>query len=48
MIVVDTNTIAYFFPTKFTDSVEQVLILNAHWVAPTLWHSDYETYLQPK
>ncbi len=46
MIVVDTNTIAYLFlPTKFTDSVEQLLIMDAHWVAPALWRSELRNIL---
>lgn len=46
MIVVDTNTIAYLFlPTKFTDSVEQLLLLDTHWIAPTLWRSELRNIL---
>jgi len=46
MTVVDTNTIAYLFlPTKFTDSVEQLLILDSHWVAPALWRSELRNIL---
>jgi len=46
MIVVDTNTIAYLFlPTKFTDSIEQLLIIDSHWVAPALWRSELRNIL---
>ena len=46
MIVVDTNTLAYLFlPTRFTDSVEQLLLFDSHWVAPTLWRSELRNIL---
>jgi len=46
MIVVDTNTIAYLFlPTKFTDSIERLLIIDSHWVAPALWRSELRNIL---
>lgn len=46
MIVVDANTIAYLFlPTKFTDSIEQLLIIDSHWVAPALWRSELRNIL---
>ncbi len=46
MIVVDTNTIAYlYFPTKFTNSVEELLIADPNWVAPSLWRSELRNIL---
>lgn len=46
MIVVDTNTIAYLYlPTDYTDDVEQLLASDPHWVAPSLWRSEFRNIL---
>ncbi|MEE8057509.1 MAG: type II toxin-antitoxin system VapC family toxin [Pseudomonadales bacterium] len=46
MIVVDTNTIAYLYlPTKFTNSVEELLIADSNWIAPSLWRSELRNIL---
>lgn len=46
MIVVDTNTIAYLYlPTAQTPNVEELLTLDADWVAPALWRSEFRNIL---
>lgn len=46
MIVVDTNTIAYLYlPTEHSADVENVFRKDSHWVAPTLWRSEFRNIL---
>jgi predicted nucleic acid-binding protein len=42
VIVVDTNTIAYFYlPTNYTDEVEKLFSIAPQWAAPMLWRSEF-------
>ena len=46
MIVVDTNTVAYLYlPTEYTADVEQLLESDCHWLAPSLWRSEFRNIL---
>lgn len=46
MIVVDTNTIAYLYlPTEYTSDIEKLLDIDAYWVAPALWRSEFRNIL---
>ena len=46
MIVVDTNTIAYLYlPTEHSLAVEQLLIQEPQWAAPSLWRSELRNVL---
>lgn len=46
MIVVDTNTIAYLYlPNDYTDDVQQLVELDAQWIAPLLWRSEMRNIL---
>ncbi|MBN1993548.1 MAG: type II toxin-antitoxin system VapC family toxin [Anaerolineae bacterium] len=46
MIVVDTNTIAYFFiPGEHTEQARAVLRKDSEWVAPLLWRSEFRNIL---
>ncbi len=46
MIVVDTNTIAYLYlPTEYTHDVERLLDMDAEWIAPVLWRSEFRNIL---
>lgn len=46
MIVVDTNTVAYLYlPTEYTRDVELLLASDPHWVAPSLWRSEFRNIL---
>ncbi len=46
MIVVDTNTIAdLYLPTAYTPAVEQLMIKEPEWAAPTLWRSELRNIL---
>ena len=46
MIVVDVNVLAYLLiPGKYTNSAEQLLEADSHWVAPRLWRSEFRNVL---
>lgn len=46
MIVVDTNIISYLLlPTSYSDSVDNLYKIDADWVAPTLWKSEFRNVL---
>ena len=46
MIVVDTNIISYlFFPSKFSELTEELIIKDPHWIAPVLWRSEFRNVL---
>lgn len=46
MIVADTNIISYLLlPTSFSNSVDSLYKIDSHWVAPTLWKSEFRNVL---
>jgi len=46
MIVADTNIISYLLlPTSFSSSVDSLYKIDSHWVAPTLWKSEFRNVL---
>ena len=46
MIVADTNIISYLLlPTSFSNSVDSLYKIDPHWVAPTLWKSEFRNVL---
>ncbi|MCG5523912.1 type II toxin-antitoxin system VapC family toxin [Ectothiorhodospira haloalkaliphila] len=46
MIVVDSNIIAYLYlPSEPSAQAEQLLALEPHWAAPTLWRSEFRNIL---
>lgn len=46
MIVVDTNVIAYLYlPVEQSALAEQLLAIDDHWIAPTLWRSEFRNIL---
>ena len=46
MIVVDVNVLAYLLiPGRYTNSAEQLLEADSHWVAPRLWRSEFRNVL---
>jgi len=46
MIVADTNIISYLLlPTLFSASVDSLYKIDSHWVAPTLWKSEFRSVL---
>ncbi len=46
MIVADTNIISYLLlPTSFSASVDALYKIDSHWVAPTLWKSEFRNVL---
>ena len=46
MIVTDCNVISYYFiPGKYTKSAQEVLSIDSHWIAPTLWRSEFRNVL---
>jgi len=46
MIVVDTNIISYLFISgERSKQVEQLLLLDPHWVSPILWRSEFRSVL---
>ncbi len=46
MIVVDTNTIIYFYvPSPRQHTIEKLFMLDSHWVAPPLWKSEFRSAL---
>ena len=46
MIVADTNIISYLLlPTSYSDSVDALYKLDSHWIAPTLWRSEFRNVL---
>ena len=47
MIVVDTNTIAYFYiPGQFTSMVDEIRQKDNEWVTSPLWRFDFRSVLQ--
>ena len=47
MIVVDTSIISYFIlPGEFTPDAERVRALDAEWIAPPLWTSEFRNVLR--
>jgi predicted nucleic acid-binding protein len=49
MIVVDTNTIAYFLlsnpPNDHSQDIDQLVEREADWIAPYLWRSEFRNIL---
>jgi len=46
MIVADTNIISYLLlPTSFSASADTLYQIDSHWVAPTLWKSEFRNVL---
>ena len=46
MIVVDTNIISYLYISgERSRQVEQLLSVDAHWIAPVLWRSEFRSVL---
>lgn len=46
MIVADTNIISYLLlPTTYSDSTDELYRKDSHWVAPTLWKSEFRNVL---
>lgn len=46
MIVVDTNIIScLFFPSKFSELTEELIVKDPHWIAPILWRSELRNVL---
>ena len=46
MIVADTNIISYLLlPTSFSTSADALYQIDSHWVAPTLWKSEFRNVL---
>lgn len=46
MIVADTNIISYLLlPTSFSASADALYKMDSHWVAPTLWKSEFRNVL---
>jgi len=46
MIVADTSIISYLLlPTSFSSSVDSLYKIDSHWVAPTLWKSEFRNVL---
>jgi predicted nucleic acid-binding protein len=46
MIVVDTNVISYLFISgERSQQVEQLLLLDPHWISPILWRSEFRSVL---
>lgn len=46
MIVVDSNIIAYLYlPSELSAQAEQLLAMEPHWAAPTLWRSELRNVL---
>lgn len=46
MIVVDSNILAYLYlPGEFTAHAENLLLADAHWIAPILWRSEFRNIL---
>jgi predicted nucleic acid-binding protein len=46
MIVADTNIISYLLlPTSFSASADALYKIDSHWVAPSLWKSEFRDVL---
>lgn len=46
MIVVDCNIISfYFIPGSFSNRVQKVYLKDFHWIAPSLWRSEFRNVL---
>ena len=46
MIVADTNIISYLFlPTTYSEQASQLYKVDADWVAPELWRSEFRNVL---
>jgi len=46
MIVVDTNIIGYLYlSSDRSDQAEKALLIDAEWVAPILWRSEFRNVL---
>ncbi len=46
MIIADTNIISYLLlPTSFSASADALYKIDPHWIAPTLWRSEFRNVL---
>lgn len=46
MIVTDCNIISYYFiPGKYTNLVQKLFLKEHHWIAPSLWRSEFRNVL---